>query len=159
MPTADDRETIPAGLEIHYQPRQPEFDATLNIEVDIDRTGEPRNRLVTIGDSITHGFMSGAIFRTDLSWPAIVAFELGDFQTFRRPVYESPAGPGGIPLDIERASVLSRLASDQRRTGTSTSVWRVGFTTTSTRSRTIGNEATARRRRRQTRSLLPKCDR
>ena len=64
----------------------------------------PRNRLVTIGDSITHGFMSGAIFRTDLSWPAVVAFELGELRgtsagrsTSRR------AGPGGIPLDIERA--------------------------------------------------------
>ena len=103
MPAADKREPIPAGLEIHYEPREPEFDPTLNIDVEVDRTGEPRNRLVTIGDSITHGFMSGSIFRTDLSWPAIVAFELGDFKTFRRPVYEPPSGPGGIPLDIERA--------------------------------------------------------
>jgi hypothetical protein len=58
---------------------------------------------VTIGDSITHGFMSGAIFRTDLWWPAVVAFELGNFEAFRRPSYEAPSGPGGIPLDIERA--------------------------------------------------------
>ena len=76
-PAADEREAIPAGLEIHFEPRRPEFDPTLNIELEVDRTGEPRNRLVTIGDSISHGFMSGAIFRTDLSWPAIVAFELG----------------------------------------------------------------------------------
>jgi hypothetical protein len=103
MSIADDREAIPDGLDVHYEPRRPEFDPTLNIEVEIDRTGQPRNRLVTIGDSITHGFMSGAIFRTDLSWPAIVAFEFGEFQTFRRPVYEPPSGPGGIPLDIERA--------------------------------------------------------
>ncbi len=47
--------------------------------------------------------MSGAIFRTDLSWPAVVAFELGDFAAFRRPVYEAPSGPGGLPLDFERA--------------------------------------------------------
>jgi hypothetical protein len=59
MPVADDAEKIPAGLEIHYEPRRPEFDPTLNIEVDVGLTGEPRNRLVTIGDSITHGFMSG----------------------------------------------------------------------------------------------------
>ena len=60
--------------------------------------------------------MSGAIFRTDLSWPAIVAFELGDFDTFRRPVYESPSGPGGIPLDIERAlrSFEARFGSKAR---------------------------------------------
>ena len=58
---------------------------------------------MTIGDSVTHGFMSGAIFRTDLSWPAIVAYELGELERFRYPVYEPPGGKGGIPLDIERA--------------------------------------------------------
>jgi hypothetical protein len=103
MPAASDREPIPTGLDINYEPRRPELDPTLDINVEVDRTGEPRNRLVAIGDSISHGFMSGAIFRTDLSWPAIVAFELGDFKSFRRPLYEPPSGPGGIPLDIERA--------------------------------------------------------
>src|SRR4051794_25621492 len=103
MPPDQRRQPIPAGLEINYEPRRPEFDPTLNVEVDVDRTGSPRNRLVTIGDSVTHGFMSGAVFRTDLSWPAVVAFELGEFGTFRRPVYEPPNGPGGIPLDFERA--------------------------------------------------------
>jgi hypothetical protein len=57
--------------------------------------------------------MSGAIFRTDLSWPAIVAYELGILDTagrerrrpdaFRFPAYEPPGGPGGLPIDIERA--------------------------------------------------------
>ena len=97
------REAIPEGLDINFAPRPFEPDPRLNIEVDVDRMGAPRNRLVTIGDSVTHGFMSGAIFRTDLSWPAIAAFELGDLGTFRRPVYEPPSGPGGIPLDLERA--------------------------------------------------------
>lgn len=101
MPAA--RQPIPASLVINHEPRRPEVDPTLNIAVEVDRTGSPRNRLVTIGDSVTHGFMSGAIFRTDLSWPAVVAFELGDFATFRRPVYEAPSGPGGLPLDFERA--------------------------------------------------------
>jgi hypothetical protein len=97
------REAPPAGLKINREPREPEDDPTLGIPVDVDRTGSPRNRLVTIGDSVTHGFMSGAIFRTDLSWPAIVAYELGTFETFRYPRYEPPGGPGGIPIDIERA--------------------------------------------------------
>ena len=101
MPAA--RQPIPASLVINHEPRRPELDPTLNIAVDVDRTGSPRNRLVTIGDSVTQGFMSGAIFRTDLSWPAVVAFELGDFAGFRRPVYEAPSGPGGLPLDFERA--------------------------------------------------------
>jgi hypothetical protein len=59
--------------------------------------------LVTIGDSLTHGFMSGAVFRTDLSWPAIVAYELGlSAEQFRFPTYEWPTGPGGLPFDLER---------------------------------------------------------
>jgi hypothetical protein len=103
MAAAETREPLPAGLEIRREPREPQFDPTLGIEVEVDRPGTPRNRLVTIGDSVTHGFMSGAIFRTDLSWPAIVAYELGTLRTFRRPVYEPPDGPGGIPLDLERA--------------------------------------------------------
>lgn len=100
---ATESHPVPAGLDVNFEPRRPEFDPTLNIEVEVDRTGSPKNRLVTIGDSVTHGFMSGAIFRTDLSWPAVVAFELGDFASFRRPVYEPPSGKGGIPLDLERA--------------------------------------------------------
>ena len=55
----------------------PVKDPTVGVSVDVDRTGQPVNRLVTIGDSMTHGFMSAAIFRTDLSWPAVLAFELG----------------------------------------------------------------------------------
>lgn len=103
MPADPSSEAIPAGLEINRETRRPEFDPTLNIEVEVDRTGAPQNRLVTVGDSVTHGFMSGAIFRTDLSWPAVVAFELGCLPSFRRPVYEAPSGRGGIPFDIERA--------------------------------------------------------
>jgi hypothetical protein len=38
---------------------------------------EPAHRLVTIGDSLTHGLTSGAVFRTDLSWPAIAARSMG----------------------------------------------------------------------------------
>ena len=58
-------------------PREPVDDPTLGIEVDREVTGRPRNRLVTIGDSLTHGFQSGAIYNTDISWPMIVACELG----------------------------------------------------------------------------------
>ena len=60
--------------------------------------GTPRHRLVAIGDSLTHGFQSGAIFNTDLSYPAIIARELGWYDQFRHPHY--PAF-GGIPLNIE----------------------------------------------------------
>ena len=84
-------------------PRPPERDSTLGIAVEVDRTGDPVNRLVTIGDSLTHGFMGGAIFRTDLSWPAVVAYELGTAHRARLPLpdLEPPSGPGGPPLDLE----------------------------------------------------------
>ena len=99
----------PAELEIHFEPRPPEPDPTLGIPVVVDRTGTPAHRLVTIGDSVTQGFMSGAIFRTDLSWPAMVAHELGFGAAFRFPTYEPPDGPGGLPLDLER---LARAIED-----------------------------------------------
>ena len=111
---ADDCDAaIPDDLEIHGEPRQPERDPALGIDVDISATTKPPHRFVVIGDSISHGFMSGAIFRTEVSWPAIVAYELGLLLTppgspptqtdiFRYPVYEPPNGPGGLPLDLER---------------------------------------------------------
>ncbi|MQA16347.1 MAG: hypothetical protein GEV09_20025 [Pseudonocardiaceae bacterium] len=77
--------------------RRPVDDPTLGIEVDVAREGSPHNRLVSIGDSLTHGFQSGAVFNTDLSYSAIVAHELG-WPQLRYPVY---AGPGGLPLNIE----------------------------------------------------------
>ena len=47
--------------------------------------------------------MSAAIHRTDISWPALVAYELGlSADQFRFPTYEWPTGPGGLPLDLER---------------------------------------------------------
>jgi hypothetical protein len=91
-------------VPIHWEPRPPVEDPTLGMAVDVDRPGRPVNRLVTIGDSLTQGFMSAAIFRSDLSWPAVVAYEMGlrAPRDFRYPVYEPPDGPGGLPLDLER---------------------------------------------------------
>ncbi|GGU40633.1 hypothetical protein GCM10010274_30280 [Streptomyces lavendofoliae] len=68
------------------------------IEVNPVWRGSPQHRLVTIGDSLTHGFQSGAIFNTDLSYPAIIAHELGWGESFRYPSYN---GHGGLPLNIE----------------------------------------------------------
>jgi hypothetical protein len=101
----DDTRRAHPEVPIHREPRRPVTDPTLGIPVEVDRSGRPANRLVTIGDSLTQGFMSGAAFRTDLSWPALVAHELGlrAGEGFRYPVYEPPTGPGGLPLDLERA--------------------------------------------------------
>jgi hypothetical protein len=88
----------PDTVEVTASAREPVEDPTLGIRVEPDRTREAQHRLVTIGDSLTHGFQSGAIFNTDLSYPAVIAYELGYYDQFRRPSYP---GFGGLPLNIE----------------------------------------------------------
>jgi lysophospholipase L1-like esterase len=87
----------PEEVVITWEARRPEVDPTLGIRVVVDDHQPCPNRLVTIGDSITAGFQSGAIYHTGLSWPALVARELG-FSEFRFPTYE---GYGGLPLNLE----------------------------------------------------------
>jgi len=99
-----DRQPIPPEVQVRSEPRRPVEDPTLGVPVSVEAPAAlPRHRLVTVGDSLTHGFMSGAIRRTDLSWPAITAYELGlSAEQFTFPTYEWPTGPGGLPLDLER---------------------------------------------------------
>ncbi|AKG23613.1 hypothetical protein [Calothrix sp. 336/3] len=89
---------IPKDVQIRNDTRKPVMDPTLGIPVKIEKVGTPINRLVAIGDSLTHGFQSGAIYYTRLSYPAIIARELG-WRDFRYPTYESPQN--GIPLNLE----------------------------------------------------------
>lgn len=89
----------PEDVIIRAEPRQPEPDPTLGISVNVDRQGTPKHRFVSIGDSLSHGFQSGAIFKTNLSCPAIVASELG-WQEFRYPTYTSPGD--GFPFNLEQ---------------------------------------------------------
>ncbi|MCI0671253.1 MAG: hypothetical protein L0Y64_12375 [Myxococcaceae bacterium] len=56
-------------------------------------------KLVTVGDSLTQGFQSGAIVKTQWSWPKLVANALG-ISGFRAPDF-SPS-PGGPMVDLER---------------------------------------------------------
>jgi hypothetical protein len=79
---------------------EPFWDPTLGVEVPARAFSPqlPRHRLVTLGDSLTHGMQSAAVYRTELSYPATVAHELGIASSFRRPAY---GGPGGLPLNIE----------------------------------------------------------
>src|SRR5512132_3615235 len=89
---------VPDDVVITLTPREPVSDPTLGIPVQVSAVGQPPHRLVTIGDSLFHGFQSGAVFHTDLSVPAIIAYELGWFDQFRFPLY---GGPGGLPVNIE----------------------------------------------------------
>jgi hypothetical protein len=67
----------PEEVIVTDTPREPVSDPTLGIDVEVSVKGQPRNRLVTIGDSLTHGFQSGAIHNTDISYPSIIAREMG----------------------------------------------------------------------------------
>jgi hypothetical protein len=90
----------PDDVVIRPEARRPETDPTLGISVALDRQGTPRHRLVALGDSLTQGFQSGAIFKTNLSYPALIAQESGWANSFRYPTF---AGPGdGLPLNLER---------------------------------------------------------
>jgi hypothetical protein len=87
----------PAEVVIQLVAREPETDPTLGIPLPL--TNQPtRHRLVTLGDSLTHGFQDFAIFNTDLSYPAIIARELGWYDSFRHPQYRAF---GGLPLNLE----------------------------------------------------------
>lgn len=88
----------PNDVIVTGTPREPVRDPALGIKVDLPAQAQPKNRLVAIGDSLTHGFQSGAIFNTDISYPAIIATELGWSASFRYPKYD---GHGGLPLNIE----------------------------------------------------------
>ena len=115
------RRATPDEVQIRTTPREPETDPTLGIEVPRRAAVATRHRLVTIGDSLTQGFMSAAVHRTDLSWPAITAYELGlTAEQFTFPTYEWPTGPGGLPLDLER---LAR--SFEKRFGAHLDFWEI----------------------------------
>ena len=97
LPVMLDPDT-PDDVNIRAEAREPSWDPKLGIDVSVERVETPRHRLVTLGDSLTQGFQSFAIFNTDLSYPAIIAHELGWFDEFRFPTYH---GRGGLPLNLE----------------------------------------------------------
>jgi len=88
----------PAEVDIHSKARQPVTDPTLGIPVQPSVAKQAKHRLVVLGDSLSHGFQSNAIFNTDLSYPAIIARELGWSSSFRYPQYRAF---GGLPLNLE----------------------------------------------------------
>ena len=61
--------------------------------------GTLRDRLVVLGDSISHGFKSFAIADTHLAWPKLVADAAG-FE-FRVSNYPGPKKCQGMPLNLE----------------------------------------------------------
>jgi hypothetical protein len=88
----------PKSVKVTAEARAPVDDPTLGISVAPPDGSRAAHRLVTLGDSLTHGFQSGAIYNTHISWPMIVAWEMGWDSHLRYPKYE---GFGGLPLNIE----------------------------------------------------------
>jgi hypothetical protein len=85
---------------ITANPKTPEFDPILGIPVPAKGShATPPHRLVTVGDSLTQGYQSGAIFNTDLSYPMTIAWEMGWDRQFRRPA--SFSAYGGMQSNIE----------------------------------------------------------
>ena len=86
-----------------------------------------KHRLVCLGDSVTQGFKSGAIFEPETSFPAIIAWEMGlRDDAFR---FAPFAGEGGLPLNIE--NLLRRL---DHRYGANVNVWEIPQALASVRS-------------------------
>ncbi|MCC5940485.1 MAG: hypothetical protein JJU37_03010 [Balneolaceae bacterium] len=57
-----------------------------------------KHRLVAMGDSMAQGFKNGGIYRTDLSFPAMIARSMGESVQFDQPSFSAQAG---IPINIE----------------------------------------------------------
>lgn len=106
----------PDEVIVNTEARVPDFDPTLGIAVKLETImGTSTNKLVTIGDSVTMGFQSGAIHNTRISWPKIVAAEVGCDPGFRFPLFD---GYGGLPLNIEYL-----LRAIEHKYGTEISWW------------------------------------
>ncbi len=87
----------PDEVVIQLEARKPVTDPTLGVAFPPTKE-QARHRLVVLGDSLGHGFQSFAIFNTDISYPAIIARELGWYDSFRHPEYRAF---GGLPLNLE----------------------------------------------------------
>ena len=106
-------------MELAPEIRRGVEDPTLDIDVDLPPPDGPAaHRLVTVGDSLTQGFHHFAAFDTEVSWPAIIAHQLGILDRFRFPSF---AGPGGHPLNLER--VARKLSANLL--GTGVKVWQL----------------------------------
>ncbi len=108
----------PASVVVTLEPAPPVASNDLGIAVALPaKKGNAPHPLVTIGDSLTHGFQSGAIFNTDLSWPVLVARAGGYQATFNRPHYPKF---GGLP-PVRTCRAL-RTATDLRANASSVSL-------------------------------------
>jgi hypothetical protein len=98
-------------------PRVPVFDPRVG-RGPVAASGGSEQRIVVVGDSLSHGFQSGAIYNTAQSYPALIARALGWSEYFRHPVYDGPGG--GLPINIEFL-----LRDLERRYGKAVDAWEI----------------------------------
>src|SRR5437879_13174639 len=84
----------PDNLWLSWQAARPtpidQADLCIPVKAQRRKRPEAGNRLVVIGDSLSHGFQDYAISDTARSWPAIVAYEMGSLATLRSALYDGP---------------------------------------------------------------------
>jgi len=98
------REPFPGGFPLSLVAPAPIDSDHAAMDIDVPTTFAdplPPNRLVVLGDSLSHGFKSFAVHETDISFPAMIAKELGWDAEFRRPHYAGPEICPGLPMNIE----------------------------------------------------------
>ena len=86
----------PPDVEVTDRARPRFSEPTMGVAV-APQTAPATHGLMTVGDSLTHGMSSAAVFHTDLSWPAIIARSLD--VALPVPSYGGPLG--GLPFNIE----------------------------------------------------------
>jgi hypothetical protein len=107
----DDR--LPPDVTLRSKSPLRESDPTLGVArvgvfanpADAPPDGPALSRLVTVGDSLTHGFKSGGVAETQLAWPKLLAGCLGF--PLRYPFFDAPMECPGLPFNIE--AMVKRL--------------------------------------------------
>ncbi|KMQ50078.1 hypothetical protein CHISP_3032 [Chitinispirillum alkaliphilum] len=59
------------------------------------------HKIVSVGDSMTMGFKSGAIYEPHLSYPSLISLALGTQDEFTYPKFDGGENIGGLPLNLE----------------------------------------------------------
>jgi len=103
--------SLPADVDLRSEAPPRETDPTLGVARaaivaspdDAPPGGAAVNRMVTVGDSLTHGFKSGGVAEPHFARPTLVASRLGF--AFRFPFFNAPPICPGLPVNLEKLIV------------------------------------------------------
>jgi hypothetical protein len=92
----------PAEVEVTGVLRTPVEDSRLGVDRYCYRGRYPTSPSVAIEDPLTHGFQSGAIYNIDVSYPAIIAHEMGWYVHFRQQPADNLSPESAPPARVAR---------------------------------------------------------